>query len=71
MDFFKSIHGDRSATAREFAAQTEVVVEVGAINGEVGGTTVATGKAHAIGIRRHLDHIGDAAVDGGQRSDFL
>ena len=48
LNFFKSVHGDGGATTREVAAQTEVVVEVGTINSEVGGTTVATSKAHTV-----------------------
>ena len=72
LKFFDGVDGDRVATARQVGAQTEVVVEVGTVHGEVGHTAVGTGEAHAIAaIRRKARHIGDGAADTGQIGDLL
>ena len=62
LDLFESIHGDRGAAAGELVGKTEVVVEVGTVDGEVGGTTVTAGEAHAVCIRGDAGQVGDAAV---------
>ena len=63
LDFLKCIHGDRGAATGELVGKTEVVVEVGAVDREVGGTAVAAGEAHAVCIRGDAGQVGDAAVD--------
>ena len=48
--FLDGIERDGVTTTRQLVAQTEVIIEVGTIDGEVRGTTVTTSKAHAIGV---------------------
>ena len=43
-----SLDADGVATTGQVVAQTEVVVEVGTVNGEVGSTAIGTGKTHAV-----------------------
>ena len=59
------IHGDGGAAAGQAGGETEVVVEVGTVETEVGGASVAAGHAHAVGIGRHTHKVGQAAAHGG------
>ena len=58
------IERDRIAAAGKAGGESEVVVEVRAVDGEVGAAAVGTGEAHAVGIRRQLDDVGDRTVHG-------
>ncbi len=83
LQLLDGIERDGVAAAGELVAQTEVVVEVGTVDGEVGRTTVHTGKVHAVtAVGRETCHIGDAAGhrrqidnlligDVGRRTGFL
>ena len=48
--FLDGIKRDGVTTTRQLITQTEVIVEVGTVDGEVCRTTVTTSKAHAIGV---------------------
>ena len=65
LHFLDSVHRDGVAAAGKRFGKTEVVVEVGSVDGEVGRASVAAGEAHAVGIRRHAGEVGDAAVHSG------
>jgi hypothetical protein len=43
--------GDGIASTGKHGIETEVIVEVGTVETEIGGTTVTAGEAHAVGIR--------------------
>ena len=65
------VDGDRVAAAGQAVGQAEVVVEVGAVHGEVGGTTVSSGESHAVAaVRGKAGHVGDAAADRRQGRDL-
>ena len=71
LQLLDSLDTDGVTTTRKFIAQTEVIVEVGTINGEVGGTAVGTGKAHTItAVRRQTGNVGQAAGYRGQVGDL-
>ena len=63
LNLFDSIHRDRITTAGQTVIQAEVVVEVRTIHRKVCRTSVATGKTHAVRIRRDTCQILDATVD--------
>ncbi len=66
LQFLDGVDGDGVAAAGQVGGQTEVVVEVGAVNGEVGGTAVGTGEAHAVAaVRGKAGDVGDATVHSG------
>ena len=68
LKFLDSIDRDGAATTGEAIAKTKVVVEVGTVHGEVGGTAVHTGKIHAVTtIGRQTCDVCDATADGGHR----
>ena len=72
LQFLDSIERDGVATTRKLVGETEVVVEVGTVDGEVSRTAVATGEAHAVtAIRRQTRHVGDRAAHGRQIGDLL
>ena len=48
LQLLNGLHGNGVAAAGECAAQAEVVVEVGTVNGEVGSTTIASLEGHAV-----------------------
>ena len=48
LHFLDCLDRNGVATTGQTVAQTEVVIEVGTVNGEVGQTAVGTGKAHAV-----------------------
>ncbi len=48
LQLLDSIDRNRVAATREVIAQTEVVVEIGTIDREVGSTSVRTGEAHLV-----------------------
>ena len=61
LHFLNGIDRNRIATARQATAQTEVVVEVGTVNGKVTKTTVTTSEAHAVtSVRRETGEVGNA-----------
>ena len=62
LDLLDGIEGDRGAAAREGIGQTEVVIQVRTIHGEVRGTAVGTGEAHAGGIGAELGEGGKGAA---------
>ena len=63
LHFLNGVDGDRVAAAGEVGRQTEVVIEVGTVHGEVGQTAVGTGEAHAVtAVRGKAGNIRDAAV---------
>ena len=65
LHFLNGIDRDWVATTRKVRRQTEVVVEVGTVDREVGGTSVSTGEAHAVtSIRRQTGEVGDATRNG-------
>ena len=67
LQFVDGINRDGVAAAGKFRTQAEVVVEVGAVNGEIGRSAVRSGKEHAVAtIGRQARYIGDAAAHGGQ-----
>ena len=64
LDFVDCIQRDRISSSGKTVGKTEVVVEVSAVNREVGATSVHSGETHsATSVRRKLCHIGDAPVD--------
>ena len=72
LHFLDGVDGDGVAATREVGVKTEVVVEVGTVHGEVGGTAVGAGEAHAVTtVRRQAGNVGDAAADGGKRGDLV
>ena len=72
LQLLDSIDRDGVATAGELVGETEVVVEVGTINREVGSTAVATGEAHTVtSIRRKASHVGDSTAHRRQIRDLL
>ena len=48
LQLLDGIDRDRITTTRQVRAQTEVVVEVGTVDGEVGCTTISTCEAHTV-----------------------
>ena len=48
LQLLDSLDADGVTTTGQVVAQTEVVVEVGTVNGEVGSTSVGTGKTHTV-----------------------
>ena len=66
------VDGDRVAATGQAVVQTEVVVEVGTVHGEVGRTAVSTGEGHPVAaVRREAGHIGDVAGHGRQGGDLV
>ena len=66
-----SVERDGVATTRKLVAQTEVVVEVCTVNGEVGCTSIGTSEAHSVtSIRRKACNVGDAAGHSWQVGDL-
>ena len=61
-----SVHRDGVTTTGELRAKTEVIVEVGTVQGEVRATTVTTCETHTIGIGRDTGDVADRAVNGRQ-----
>ena len=71
LHFLNSLNRNRVATTGQVARQTKVVIEVGTVNGEVGRTSVTSGKGHAItAIRRQASQVGDGACHCRQRRDL-
>ena len=67
LQFVDGINRDRVSAAGKFRTQAEVVVEVSAVNSEIGCSAVRSGKEHAVAtIGRKTRYIGDAAAHGGQ-----
>ena len=66
LHLFDGIHGDGVAATGKVGTKSEVIVEVGTVDGEVRGTSVTAGKAHAVGIGRKAGNVTDAAVHGGK-----
>ena len=67
LHFLDSIERDGVTTTRKVLCQTEVVIEVGTIDREVGHLTITTSQAHTITtIRRQTHHVGQTTVNGWQ-----
>ena len=67
LQLLDSIDRDGVTTTRQVRTQTEVVVEVGTINSEVGGTTISTSKSHSVtSIRRKARHISNTTRNSWQ-----
>ena len=65
LHFLDRVDGDGVAAARKGRRQTEVVVHVRAVHGEVGGTSRAAGEVHPVtAVGRQLGHVGEAPADG-------
>ena len=64
LHFFDGIHRDGISATGKVGTQSEVVVEVGTVDGEVRGTSVTSGKAHAVGVGRKAGDVADTAVHG-------
>ena len=62
LDLLDGVEGNRGAAAREGVGEAEVVVQVRTVHGEVRGTAVGTGEAHAAGVRAELGEGGKAAA---------
>ena len=66
LHFLDGIDGNRIAAAREGRRKAEVVVHVGTVHGEVGGTSGAAGEVHPVtAVGRELGHVGETPADGG------
>ena len=62
-----SLDTDGVATTRQVVAKTEVVVEVGTVNGEVGSTAIGTGETHTVTTEgRQTGNVRQAAGNSGQ-----
>ena len=71
LHFLDGVKRNGVAAAGEVAGETEVVVEVTAVDGEVGSTVVRTHEGHAVSaVRREPGHIGEAAADGRKGNDL-
>ena len=65
LHFLDGVDGNRVAAARKGRRETEVVVHIGAVHGEVGGTAGAAGEIHPVtAVRRELGHVGETPADG-------
>ena len=63
LQLLNGVDGDRVAATGQVGTQTEVVVEVGTIDGEVSRTSVHTAEAHAVAaVRREACDVGDGAA---------
>ena len=60
------IHRDRRTAAGQAGRKSEVIVQVGAVQCEVGRTAVTSGKTHAVGVGREAHDVRDAAAHGRQ-----
>ena len=71
LDFLDGVDGNRGAAAGEVGRKAEVVVEVGTVNREVGGTTIGTCEAHSVTcIRRDPCNVRNAPADGGHLNNL-
>ena len=71
LKFLNGINGDRRTASGQFFAKTEVVIEVGTVNGEVGSTAISSHETHAVStVRGKPGHIGDASAYGRQSGDL-
>ena len=71
LQFLDGIDRNRAAASGELIAETEVVVEVCAVNSEVGSTSVRTCKAHPVSaVRRKAGYVSDITADGRKRSNL-
>ena len=60
------IHRDRRTATGQAGRKSEVVVQVGTVQREVGGAAVTSGKAHAVGVGREAHDVRNAAAHGRQ-----
>ena len=60
------VHRDGRAAAGQAGRESEVIVQVGAVQREVGGASVTSGKAHAVGVGREAHDVRNAAAHGRQ-----
>ena len=64
MHLINGINRDRIAAAWETFTKSEVIVEVGAVNGEVSHTSVASCKTHtATAVGRQAYEVGNVTID--------
>ena len=70
LDLVDGFDGDGVAAAGQLTVQAEVVVEVGAVHGEVGHAPVAAGDAEAVGVRGEADEVGNAPANAGHALDL-
>ena len=72
LQFLDGVDRNRVAAAGEAGGQSEVVVEVGAVHGKVGGTAVGTRETHAAAsVRRQTGNVRNVAVHRRDGLDLL
>ena len=71
LKFLDRVDGDWRTSSRKFLGKAEVVVEVGTVHGEVGGTAIRSGETHSVSaVRGKSGHVSDASADSRQSGDL-